>query len=1007
MDTGPAAIGRYQVRARLGQGGMGVLYLALDPAIDRLIALKLLRVDDDALRERFLREARLAARLQHPNIVTIYDVGSHEGQPFIAMEYIAGETLAELIQRRAALTPLRKLELLLDACQGLAYAHKNGIVHRDIKPANLMVNRDNDVLKVLDFGIARGAHSNLTQIGMLIGTPNYMAPEQVEGKPVDHRADVFALGLVLYELLVYRQAFKADTPHAVLHQVMHMTPTPVHQLDPALDPALASIIDKAIAKDPAARYSDLERLRLDLLRITQRLKLVENDETVIVAEHDGETRLTPGASIATRAIEAERDAREIDAWMQKARALFEAGSLTQAGQAVMEALQIDRQHAGAQALRVEIDRVFEERERHRERLQAITRALTKADESVRAGTLETALRATGEALGYDPGNADALAKRSQVLALVDRQAAVAIAEAREHMAAGRRDQALHRLQGFSPWHEGVEAALVALRQELGLPAQGLSGANARSGVSRPAPPGTVAGWTPHPAGGTGAPGTGAYGTTGTGSIGALPGGTAAGPNTAAPGTLGGASVATAGARRKSVFAYIAVAALVLIAVGSVMLWLFMRQPGPGPQSQNAALERPANPGGSGNAGGASGNPASGGTNAAGTGAGDKPTSAAGDPPAGEKPPTGGGTGATGATPSAPATAGTGRTPAPLPPPPGPGAPPVPAPNPAPSAGGVVDPASQQSVNQAMNDLQRVLGRRDLAGLEAVQRALENVPMGANAPESMRTVLLTAEREADTSRNALVKAQPGIQATPEFRRAQGEYLSADRAKRNRRPIEAIRRYWIAQGQFEAMRYGGAVANTGTGTTAPSGTSPATSASGTPAANAGSGAAPPPPAPPAPEAARPDPPRPADPVATTTKPTPQQPPPTATDSRPTDVRPADPHPPAVDNRAAIQQTLDRFATAYSTLKADSVRAVWVTMTQEQVTSLNRSFGESEQYTVALSNCRINEAGNGTATAQCARGTDIRFKNGTRAPRSDRPTFTLEKRGADWVIVGVKAS
>ena len=233
---------------------MGVLYLALDPAIDRLIAVKLLRVVDDELRERFLREARLAARLQHPNIVTIFDVGSHDGQPFIAMEYIAGETLAELIQRKAPLALLRKLELALDACQGLAYAHKNGIVHRDIKPANLMVSRDAGVLKVLDFGIARGADSTLTQIGMLMGTPNYMAPEQIEGKPIDQRADIFAVGLVLYELLVYRQAFKAETPHAVLHQVLHASPKPLRELDAGLDASLITIVERAIAKDPAKRY---------------------------------------------------------------------------------------------------------------------------------------------------------------------------------------------------------------------------------------------------------------------------------------------------------------------------------------------------------------------------------------------------------------------------------------------------------------------------------------------------------------------------------------------------------------------------------------------------------------------------------------------------------------------------------------------------------------------------------------------------------------------------------
>src|SRR4029453_7959243 len=219
MST-PGFIGRYQVRECLGQGGMGVLHLALDPAIDRLVALKLLRVNQAEIRERFLREARLAARLQHPNIVTIFDVGEHEGQPFIAMEYIPGETFAELIARRASLPLARKLAMMIEVCGGLAYAHKHGIVHGDVKPANLMVSRDSQLVKVLDFGIARGAESTLTQVGMLMGTPNYMSPEQVQGQTVDHRSDIFAVGAVLYEVLVYRQAFQADNQAALLKKIL-------------------------------------------------------------------------------------------------------------------------------------------------------------------------------------------------------------------------------------------------------------------------------------------------------------------------------------------------------------------------------------------------------------------------------------------------------------------------------------------------------------------------------------------------------------------------------------------------------------------------------------------------------------------------------------------------------------------------------------------------------------------------------------------------------------------
>ena len=195
-------IGRYQVLERIGEGGMGSLYLARDPAIDRLVAIKLLRrgFDTEAVRERFAREARAAGRLRHPNIVTIFDVGEHDGDPFIAMEFLAGETLAELVRQGAGLTLSRRLKLLEELCDGLAYAHRAGLVHRDIKPANLMVDAEG-VLKILDFGIVRVSDSGVTQAGVLVGTINYMSPEQVLGTGVDHRSDIFAVGLVAYELL--------------------------------------------------------------------------------------------------------------------------------------------------------------------------------------------------------------------------------------------------------------------------------------------------------------------------------------------------------------------------------------------------------------------------------------------------------------------------------------------------------------------------------------------------------------------------------------------------------------------------------------------------------------------------------------------------------------------------------------------------------------------------------------------------------------------------------------
>jgi hypothetical protein len=278
----PATIGRYELRERIAHGGMGVLYLAFDPITEREVALKVLRVDSDDLRERFLHEARLAARLQHPNIVTIYDVGAHEDQPFIAMEFIAGETLGQLVHRRAPLALSRRIALMEQVCVGLAYAHRHGIVHRDVKPANLMISRDSGVLKVLDFGVAGRVDADPGAEGqMLMGTPNYMSPEQVVGQPSDHRSDIFSVGLVLYELLTYHQAFSGETQQSILLKVLNESPQPLAALIPGIDPALPAIVDRALEKSVERRYPDLEAMRSDLSRVGQRVHAAETSHDLV------------------------------------------------------------------------------------------------------------------------------------------------------------------------------------------------------------------------------------------------------------------------------------------------------------------------------------------------------------------------------------------------------------------------------------------------------------------------------------------------------------------------------------------------------------------------------------------------------------------------------------------------------------------------------------------------------------------------------------------------------
>ena len=272
-------IGPYEIVRPLGKGGMGSVSVARDPAIDRLVAIKLLRdgIDSPEIRERFKREARSAGKLRHPNIVTIFHVGEYESRSFIVMEYIPGNTLAEIIKQQAPLTIGRKIRIMEELCRGLAYAHKAGIVHRDVKPLNILVDTEGSV-KILDFGIARIGEQGLTQLGMMMGTPSYMAPEQISPGVADHRSDVFAVGLVFYELLTYRRAFPRED-FSVLHQILHEEPLPVETLCPDIDPDVVKVLQRALLKKPDERYQDLGAMRQDLARIWARVHTPEDEIT--------------------------------------------------------------------------------------------------------------------------------------------------------------------------------------------------------------------------------------------------------------------------------------------------------------------------------------------------------------------------------------------------------------------------------------------------------------------------------------------------------------------------------------------------------------------------------------------------------------------------------------------------------------------------------------------------------------------------------------------------------
>ena len=261
-------IGKYLVVRLIGEGGMGRVYEATDPIINRHVAIKTISghlLQTPEARGRFVREAQAAGQLSHPNLITIHDIAEHDGAPFIVMEYLVGEELTETIAKRKAPLDL-KLRMMIDVCQGLAYAHAKGLVHRDIKPANIFVTKQQHV-KILDFGLARGLESDLTRTGNVVGTPSYMAPEQIRGEPIDQRADIFAAGVVLYELLTSRKPFSGQTTAATIYQVLEHRPQPVDEVDPTIPGDLAKIVQRAIEKSPAARYQRIEEMAADLERI--------------------------------------------------------------------------------------------------------------------------------------------------------------------------------------------------------------------------------------------------------------------------------------------------------------------------------------------------------------------------------------------------------------------------------------------------------------------------------------------------------------------------------------------------------------------------------------------------------------------------------------------------------------------------------------------------------------------------------------------------------------------
>jgi len=414
-------LGKYEILEELGRGAMGVVYKARDPLINRLVAMKTITsglAEQPDMLERFYREAQAAGGLQHPNIVTIYDLGEENKTPYIAMELLDGISLEKVTEEQHPLPLSQKIGYIVQVCRALDYAHKRGVVHRDIKPANIQVKNDGTI-KVMDFGIARLVDTSRSQTGLLIGTVNYMSPEQVRGERVDGRSDIFSVGVMFYELLSFQRPFTGANFTAVMLAIISQEHKPVSTLAPEVPPELDAILGRILKKDVNDRYQTMEEILLDLEPLHRKLQaetvsgMVKQTQSLV-----GEKKLEEARDVLRQALlidSTHREARtllekvnaelkrslvgpKVEAHVSKAQKLLEDGKLAEAQTEVDAALKLDSVYQPAQDLLKEIAQQADRAKKARDFLKA-------AQQQLAEGNLTEAHQQVDKLLEMDAKNA--------------------------------------------------------------------------------------------------------------------------------------------------------------------------------------------------------------------------------------------------------------------------------------------------------------------------------------------------------------------------------------------------------------------------------------------------------------------------------------------------------------------------------------------------------------------------------------------------------------------------
>jgi tetratricopeptide (TPR) repeat protein/predicted Ser/Thr protein kinase len=375
-DIGLRIDNRYEVLGELGRGGMGVVYKAADLKMDRVVAIKVLTahvVGKEEYRERFLREARSVAKLQHPNIVVVHDYGDHAGSPYMAMEYVEGTPLDKLIASGVNLSLIVKLDYIIQVAHALNYAHQFGIIHRDVKPGNIMVLEGGQRVKLLDFGIARaGGASMLSKSGLAMGTIYYMSPQQTKGqKDLDGRADIFSLGVVLYELLAGRLPWTGDSDYEVMSKIISEPFPPLSHYLQNYPPEFDQVLERALSKEVNGRYQKAEELAVELAELQTPLK---------------------------------------EMMLHDARTSFQEGDVLRAHELVSQILRIDTRHGEALEFRNRLQQVAQ----LDQKTEQVRQLRAAAEQALGEKRYQDALGAIDEAVALNASNPELLQYRELV-----------------------------------------------------------------------------------------------------------------------------------------------------------------------------------------------------------------------------------------------------------------------------------------------------------------------------------------------------------------------------------------------------------------------------------------------------------------------------------------------------------------------------------------------------------------------------------------------------------------